>query len=407
MNVVFLVSHFPELSEQFIINQIIGLIDEGVDVSIISLHDPSEIPSNCDIDKYRLLEKTKSIAIPETGVIRIIKVIPKIVKLIFISPIKLFQSLNIFRYKRIATSLKLVYLLNSLKNERYSLLHCHFGPNGVVGAFLKSIGITDKLITTFHGSDINTYPLRHGKDIYKFLFQEVDKITVNTSFTGEKVISYGADREKIIIIPVGLKYKDYPFLKHGFDFTGTPSILTVARLTEKKGHVYSINAIAEVIKTFPKTLYHIVGSGPLKTELVQLVSDLKIEENIIFHGSCNRTEIFELYKQSTMFILSSVTASDGDMEGQGLVLQEAGAAGLPVISTLHNGIPDGVVNEKTGFLVSEKDYKALADKIVFLISNPLFAKKMGAKGRKFVHSKYDIPILSKKIIKVYEDVIKL
>jgi len=404
MKVTFLVSHFPELSEQFIINQIVGLIDQGIDISIVSLHKGKDKVNNNDLYEYDLIKKTIYVSIPENALFRLIFGLLLIIKLSIISPRKLLKTLNINKYKRAARSFKLLYVYNFLRCNRIRVLHCHFGPNGNIGAFLKEIGIVENLITTFHGSDINTYPLKHGENIYNELFSLVDKITVNTSFTAKKVCSYGANKEKIKIVPVGLKVRDYPFLKENYDFTNNPVILTVARLAEKKGHRYAIEAIAKLKKKIPNILYNVIGSGPMESDLKKLVEELRIDDSVIFHGSCNRVEIFEFYKKTSIFILPSVIASDGDMEGQGLVLQEAQAVGLPVISTFHNGIPDGVVNGKTGLLVPERDSNVLAEKIEYLLENPKTCNKMGKNGRDFVTMNYDIEKLSLNIIDVYKSV---
>ena len=402
MRITFLTSHFPELSEQFIINQVIGLLDAGVDVSILTLHNAKEYSHNPEFRSYKLWEKITSLSIPENRKTRFIKALPLILKLLFISPLKLFMALNFKRYNRAVFSLKTVYVLNVLWKEKIPLLHCHFGSNGVVGAFMKDAGIADKYIATFHGSDINSYPLRYGKNVYRHLFKTADCITVNTGFTGKKVVDYGCIESKIEIVPVGLKCTDYPALKKKSGFMGAPVILTVARLEEKKGHKYALNAFKGVLKKYPEAMYHLAGAGSLDQVLKAQAHEMNISRNVVFHGFCNREQIFELYKKASVFLLPSVTASNGDMEGQGLVLQEAQAVGLPVISTLHNGIPDGVINGKTGFLVREKDSNAIKEKIIYLKENPDEAFNMGRYGREFVLAKYDNPILSGKIISIYK-----
>ena len=100
-------------------------------------------------------------------------------------------------------------------------------------------------------------------------------------------------------------------------------------------------------------------------------------------------------------MLPSVTADDGDKEGQALVLQEAGACGLPVLSTLHNGIPEGVLDGKSGFLVPEKNVDALAERLLFLVDNPQLWPGMGKCGREYVEKKYDIKILNEKLVRLY------
>jgi len=402
MKVTFLTSHFPEISEQFIINQVIGLIDAGVDVSVITLHDSRNESLNPEFNAYNLSNRIESLSIPKRSMFRVLKAIPKIVRIILISPAKLLLAFNTGRYNRAVFSLKTIYVLDAFRRRKISLLHCHFGPNGVVGSFMKDAGIVNKLICTFHGSDINSYPLRHGENVYQQLFKVVDQITVNTTFTGNKVEYYGGRWSKIEIVPVGLKCANYPNLKKGHDFLGSPVILTVARLEEKKGHFYALHALVELIKVYPESVYHIAGSGSMEIELKVLSVNLGVDSNVVFHGYCNRNQIFELYKRATVFLLPSVTASNGDMEGQGLVLQEAQAVGLPVISTLHNGIPDGVLDGETGFLVPEKDSVAIVEKVFYLTEHPQEAAKMGESGRKFVQGKYDIPILTQKIIDIYK-----
>ena len=111
-----------------------------------------------------------------------------------------------------------------------------------------------------------------------------------------------------------------------------------------------------------------------------------------------------LYSGATVFCLPSVTAASGDMEGQGLVLQEAQACGIPVVSTLHNGIPDGVLDGISGFLVPEKDPRSLADRIASILSDPALGARMGSAGREFALSKYDIAGLTARLLGFYHEI---
>ena len=125
-----------------------------------------------------------------------------------------------------------------------------------------------------------------------------------------------------------------------------------------------------------------------------------------FLGAVEQNEVLNLYQKAHIFILPSVTASNGDREGQALVLQEAQATGLPVVSTLHNGIPEGVLDGKSGFLVPERDVNALAERLNYLIEHPELWPKMGFAGRKFVEEKYDIKKLTQQLVEIYQNLIK-
>jgi colanic acid/amylovoran biosynthesis glycosyltransferase len=171
---------------------------------------------------------------------------------------------------------------------------------------------------------------------------------------------------------------------------------------EKKGIEYAIKAIAKIAEDYPNIIYRIVGDGSLRESLEALVLDLKISDNVKLLGWMTQEQVRQLYDDSHIFILPSVTAADGDREGQALVLQEAQAMGLPILSTLHNGIPEGVLDGKSGFLVPERDVDALAEKLRYLVTNPEVWAKMGRQGRAYVEERYNIEQLNEQLVEIYQ-----
>ena len=131
-----------------------------------------------------------------------------------------------------------------------------------------------------------------------------------------------------------------------------------------------------------------------------------IKNYVKFLGGVEQEKVLDLYKQAHIFLLSSVTASNGDREGQALVLQEAQAVGLPIISTIHNGIPEGVRDGISGFLVPERDVEALVDRLIYLIKNQELWPHMGRAGRELVEKNYNIEKLCKRLVKMYQELIK-
>ena len=103
-------------------------------------------------------------------------------------------------------------------------------------------------------------------------------------------------------------------------------------------------------------------------KLSNLISNLNLKRNVKILGWVNQEEVTKLMQDSDILIAPSITANDGDKEGIPVVLMEAQAMGLPVISTYHSGIPELIIDGHNGFLVKERDFSALADKIVTLIS---------------------------------------
>lgn len=406
MKIAFIVSGFPALSETFILNQITGLLDMGYDVEIFADFNPKEKKVHSDVEKYQLMRRVHYFNIPHNRIKRILKAIFLIIKNFHKAPLKILKSLNVFRYGKTALSLRLLYTLIPFLDKKFDIIHCHFGPNGIIGVHLKEIGISGKYITSFHGYDVNSYPKIMGKNVYNVLFKNGDFFTTNTNFTKQQVVKLGCDEKKIIILPVGLRVEKFKFSIRKIQPREPIKILTVGRLVEKKGHEYAIKAIAKIVKKHKNIKYIVAGDGPLRANLENLALKLGIMNHVEFLGAVEQNEVLNLYQQAHIFILPSVTASNGDREGQALVLQEAQATGLPVVSTLHNGIPEGVLEGKSGFLVPEKDVDALAERLEYLIEHPEIWPEMGKYGRKFVEEKYDIKKLNQKLVEIYQNLIE-
>jgi colanic acid/amylovoran biosynthesis glycosyltransferase len=112
-------------------------------------------------------------------------------------------------------------------------------------------------------------------------------------------------------------------------------------------------------------------------------------------------------EQFSSFLAPSVTAADGNQDAPVNTLKEAMAMGLPVISTYHGGIPELVEDGVSGFLVPERDAKAIAQKLDYLISHPEIWVQMGRSGRRQVEDKYDMEKLNDELVKIYQNSLSL
>jgi colanic acid/amylovoran biosynthesis glycosyltransferase len=390
MRLAIILNSFPELSETFITNHIAGEIDGGMDVSVISAHKSAAKKRHAILEKYDFDSRVTYLRIPRSMFPRLFRAPFLFLALLVLNPPAALEALKFRRYQTVSKNFKLLYFGLFFRKNRFDVVHCHFGMNGLIGAYLKTCGFCKKVVTTFHGADINSYPGKYGAGVYKYLYLTSDVITANTQFTKQKVMDNGGPGT-IRVIPESLFVDD--FINSG-NYEKVPhSVITVGRLEEKKGYFYSLEAVALAKKKIPGIVYYIAGMGTLREKLEGYAKSLGIAEACHFLGGLTDVEVKERYKRCEIFLLSSITASNGDMEGQGLVIQEAQASGLPVISTLHNGIPDGLIKGKTGFLVPEKDSEALAEKIVLLLGDDKLRETMGRDGQIFVKQKYDVPIV--------------
>lgn len=407
IKVAFLIAEpFPELIGTFLQDQVIGLINEGVDVTVFALGKKPNHKPNSDFLKYNLFNKTHYINVPCNKWIRISKAIPIIFRSLFRNPISVFKSFNTKKYGKMALTLNLLFCYDyfSRINEEFDILHTHFGQIGLIGSYLKEVKVTKKLVASFYGGDVIKYPKDNGEDIYKPLFNNADRLTGNTEFIKKKLESLGCDKEKTEVILIAFNPSKFYPRKNYTKVEKPIRIITIGRLIEEKGHKYTIAAFAKLCKKYKNIEYVIVGSGPLKDELINQASQLGIKDKVKFLGRVDDDEILKQYQESHIFVLSSVKASYGSEEGQGMTNQESQLVELPVISTNIGGIPEGILEDKTGFIVPEKNEDLLAEKLDILVKNPKMRIEMGKAGRKFVEEKYSHKKIINSMIEMYKKI---
>jgi glycosyltransferase involved in cell wall biosynthesis len=143
-------------------------------------------------------------------------------------------------------------------------------------------------------------------------------------------------------------------------------------------------AFKEVVAKYPNARLVLGGQGSLYEVCKNLVSYYNLEAHVFLPGILSKKDFLGYLENGLAFVQHSVTAMDGDQEGTPVAILEASAAGLPVISTKHAGIPDIIIDGETGLLVAEHDVAGMAEKMMFLLENMNLAKKLGAKGKERV-----------------------
>jgi colanic acid/amylovoran biosynthesis glycosyltransferase len=330
-------------------------------------------------------------------------------------PLVLLRSLNILKYGKRAACLRLFYsTLPFLNAPEYDIIHCQFGrqavckfgPYSYEGLVLREIGaVKGKLITTFRGYDISWYVKKYGEKVYDELFKEGDFFYANCEFFRQRVIQLGCDEKKIVVHGSGIDCSRFTFKARKPDPSGLIRIATTGRLVEKKGIEYAIRAIAEVAKVYPNVEFNIIGDGELKERFVQIIQELNIADKVHLKGWRNQKEIISILDETHIFVAPSVTASDGNQDAPVNTLKEAMAMGLPVIGTLHGGIPELVEDGISGFLVPERNESAIAQKLIYLIEHPEIWQQMGFNGRKKVETQYDTNKLNSELVEIYQQVL--
>ena len=412
MKIAFLVTCFPCLSETFILNQITGLIDRGHEVDIYAYERSNDPKIHEDVEKYNLLNRTiyygeSEKNIPVSRIVRLVKGFELLIANYKKNPRAFIRSMNIIRYKKKAANLKLLYMIVPFVGRGdYDVIQCHFGPNGNRGVILKDLGVfTGKIITVFHGYDITQYIHNNGRDAYKYLFDKGDFFLPISQRWKNELISLGCRKEKIMVHRMGIdveKYNDFHRNTKGDDKL---KIITIARFVEKKGIRYGVEAVGQVVKEHPEIEYRIIGDGPLRDEIESVIDQLKLREKIKLLGWKSEAEILKYMNDSDILLLSSVTSNDGDQEGIPVVLMEAMAMGLPVVSTFHSGIPELVQDGISGFLAPERDVSGLAKKLRHCIEHPELWPSILKEAHNTIIQNYNIDDLNDRLVMIYQQLL--
>ncbi len=402
MRIAFLLDIFPKTSETFIVSQIVGLIERGHTVDIFARYRNSDDLVDPQVKKYQLIDRTQYLTSASRK--ERVRAAAKIVlKWGWRRPMRLLRSMYVLRYGKAAIHLEMLY--RHAFSPAYDIIHCHFGTAGAVGQQLRDIGaLQGPLLTTFHGYDIASYVAQHGTSVYDELFRKGEAFTCSSKFVRGKLIAAGCDPAKIFSFRLGTDLTKFDFLERRVDSNGAIRLITVGRLVEKKGLEYSIKAVANLVRQFPKLEYTIVGEGVLRQDLSLLIERLNLQKNVTLVGWKTQDEVRRLFAKSHIFVLASVLSSDGDFEGQGIVLQEAQAMGLPVVCTNHNGFSESILDGQSGFLVPERDTDSLTAKLAELIGQPDLWLEIGRKGRAFVEAEFDLSKRNDALVELYRRV---
>ncbi|MFC5649859.1 glycosyltransferase [Paenibacillus solisilvae] len=407
MKIAFIINNFPVLSETFVLHQITGLIDRGHEVDIYAKRQSVPSLTQQEVNKYRLMETSNFIDIPTNKPKRILKALGLFIIYLFQKPKVILRSLNIFRYKKEASSLYLFYYAITFlrTRQKYDVIYCHFGPNGNMGVFLREIGaVNGKVVTVFHGYDITTYLDEYGPNIYNRLFKNGDMFLPISDLWKERLYKIGCSREKIIVHRMGVDSNKLKKTSQKTFSHEDVQIISIGRLVEKKGIEYGIRSVTNLLPQYPKLQYIIVGDGPLIEELKQLVKHLNADKNIVLMGAKNQDEIRKLLEQSDIMLAPSVTSKTGDQEGIPVVIMEGMAMELPVVSTWHTGIPELVLDEITGLLAPERDINSISVQIARLVNDPNLRKQMGRAGRRVIEEHYSLDKLNDRLVNVLNSI---
>jgi len=294
-----------------------------------------------------------------------------------------------------------------VKNENIDIIHSN-AIAGFAGSAISSTTLKPHilLIHDLYSTDPNfwkEWQKQKGNSRFKaWLGKKYEKKLINSNYSAvhtvseaskDDLIKFGV-KKPIYVIDNGIKIKD------SLDVERSPmQFVYVGRLVFYKNIQTAIKAIAIVKESHPKVSLIIVGRGPYRKNLEELVSKLGLKDNVVFRGNVDEDEKENLLASSQALVFPSL------FEGFGLVILEAFMQKTPALVSDVRPLSDIVEHEKTGLVIPAKDENEWAKAIENIIQDASSASKMGETGRMELETKYTLEKIQQELENMYKEIL--
>jgi glycosyltransferase involved in cell wall biosynthesis len=302
-------------------------------------------------------------------------------------------------------------MMTVIRRAAPDLIHAHFGFDGVE-AWPLAQRLDVPLLVTLHGSDITTrmdwfaqgragrrwqgYPAALARLARE---ETVTFIAVSESIR-QAAIAAGLPGSRVVVRYIGIDRSRFapagpPIAER------RPVILFLGRLVEKKGCIYLMEAFDRIRQLLPEAELVIAGDGPERAKLAERAASIG---GVRFVGAFARDQAQALLADARVFCLPSVTAASGDAEGLGLVIVEAQASGVPVVTSARGGAAEAIIDGETGYAFPERDVDLLTERLMRLLTDDGLASRFAAAAPPFIAERHDLFRQTEQLESLYDHV---
>lgn len=305
------------------------------------------------------------------------------------------------KYIGIRFFFRTLFFIAVIQKQNTKHIHAHFGAGGAHMAMIISELIGIPFSFTTHAFDI------FSNDVdYTLLREKLEKARwvrctyqYNKDFFLKLYNNIPQNKYHIIHLAVNTKRYEHVIKRTHENF----NILSVSNLVEKKGIEFLVKACRILKGRGHKFIYTLIGDGPERERLDDMVNTFGLEDTIIMKGNLPNNDLVKHFEITDVFALPCIVAHNGDMDGIPTALMEAMAAGVPTISTRVSGIPELIQDMETGLLVNEKNEFELAEAIEKIMHNPSLAERLAKQGREKVRRDFNIEYTAKDITLLFQN----
>jgi colanic acid/amylovoran biosynthesis glycosyltransferase len=380
----YLVPEFPSQTHVFFWREIQALRGMGEEVFLLSTRRPSPLTCRHDFaaeaaagTRYLFPPAPSSLAVWMAGGARGLS--QSLEYLVGLEPSGLKG-----RLRQCGLLSSAIDLVQWTRHERIDHVHGHSCADAAhVLALARSMGGPSYSLT-LHG-DLEVYGTDHRSKMAGAAFV----CTVGNHLRRQLLDRVAFPADRVFVTCMGVDTSATALL--GKDRSYVPGVLhlvTVARLHPLKGHVHALAAVSCGVKAGLDLHYTIAGEGPYKEALRARISELGLESRVTLTGTLSETEVYQLLSEADAFVLPSV----GLGEAWPVSVMEAMSAGLPVIASVIGATPQMITSGRDGFLVPQRDEKALFENIMLLANNVDMRRRVGEAARHTAYSRFNVAV---------------
>jgi len=396
----YVVSRFPLTTETFILREVVELTRLGWSVELFSIRHPREPVVHSEAKDLEPLVHYPGWQPLLAGNVRLLAWRSKIWLRLLASTLRGNLRSPTFLVKSLVVFSVAVGWASEMERLGIRHIHAHFGSYPALAAFLaaeiQGIGFS----FTVHAHDLYADNVMLAEKVRRARFV----ITVSEFNRRRLCTLVGSDAaQRVHVVRCGVNVGSYSFGLYRHT-PGPRALLSVAALREYKGLAYLIRACALLRETAPQESFvcRIVGDGPERAALERLIRELRVEDCIQLLGACEDYVVKDLLAQADTFVLPSVVARNGYMDGIPVALMEAMAGGVPVIASQLSGIPELVRHHDTGLLVPPNNAEAIRDAILCCWRYPEAAEQRARRARALVEREYNLEANTRDLASAYE-----
>ncbi len=396
---------YPRISETFISNEILLLERMGIGVRLFPMRHPREDFCHASVKEIQArVDYLPTYLLSDLHILLYHNILLALKKPSAYAKALALTAKRVLRKRKIATLKHLLqagYMVNRflLNSPEIKHIHSHFAHSPTsVAMFAASLSGLPFSFTA-HAKDIYTSDpaqIREKIDLASFV---VTCTHYNKQYLTQ--ISQGS-KTAIHCVYHGIDVKLFSETHRGNRAAKEPySLMTVARMTEKKG-LPTVYAALKILQDKGLAFNHtLVGDGDDRDDILQLIQHLGLQNNCRWAGTQTHNEVLERFRKSDLFILGCEIAKNGDRDGIPNVLVESLAMEVPAVATTVSGVPEILENNTTGLTVPPSDPERMADAIFTLLTNESLRVRVKKRGRQKVIDEFDNKKHIEKLAELY------